>query len=183
MYPIPFGQSEVNVQRLGKIFAGALERIGRPGVTAGAGSTASGKTAQHGEKMISEEAKVNGTRAAAGRRVLVVEDELMIRMLLDGMLDDLGYTMAAEAGTIEEATALAKKAEFDIAILDVNLNGQPITPVVEILIERRLPFVFATGYGQRGVPEAYRTNPTLQKPFQVEALAQALKAVAPGVPG
>jgi CheY-like chemotaxis protein len=115
--------------------------------------------------------------ASAGRRILVVEDELMIRMLLDGMLEDLGYTMTAEAGAIDEAMALAKQADFDAAILDVNLNGQPITPVVEVLIERGLPFVFATGYGQRGVPEAYRTNPTLQKPFQVEALEQALKAI------
>jgi CheY-like chemotaxis protein len=117
-------------------------------------------------------------KAAAGKRILVVEDELMIRMLLDGMLSDLGYTMAAEAGAIDEAMALAKQGEFDAAILDVNLNGEPITPVVEILIARGLPFVFATGYGQRGVPEAYRSNPTLQKPFQIEALAQALAAVA-----
>jgi CheY-like chemotaxis protein len=117
--------------------------------------------------------------AVAGRRILVVEDELMIRMLLDGMLEDLGYTMTAEAGAIDEAMALAKQGEFDAAILDVNLNGQPITPVVEILIERGLPFVFATGYGQRGVPEAYRQNPTLQKPFQAEALEQALKAITP----
>jgi CheY-like chemotaxis protein len=117
-------------------------------------------------------------KAAAGRRVLVVEDELMIRMLLDGMLTDLGHSIVAEAGGIDDAIALAKDAEFDVAILDVNLNGQPITPVVEILIQRKLPFVFATGYGARGVPEAYRANPTLQKPFQAEALAQALDAIA-----
>ncbi|HUD88891.1 MAG TPA: response regulator [Xanthobacteraceae bacterium] len=115
---------------------------------------------------------------AGGKRILVVEDELMIRMLLDGMLSDLGYTMAAEAGAIGEAIALAKQGDFDAAILDVNLNGEPITPVVEILIARGLPFVFATGYGQRGVPEAYRSNPTLQKLFQIEALAQALTAIA-----
>jgi CheY-like chemotaxis protein len=112
----------------------------------------------------------------AAKRVLVVEDESMIRMLLEGMLTDLGYTVAAEAGRIEEAVALAKQAEFDVAVLDVNLNGQPVTPVVEVLIERGLPFVFASGYGARGVPEAYRGNPTLQKPFQIEALAQALEA-------
>jgi CheY-like chemotaxis protein len=123
------------------------------------------------------------TNSATGRRVLVVEDELMIRMLLDGMLTDLGHTIAAEAGGIEEAIALAKAAEFDLAILDVNLNGQPITPVVEILIQRGLPFVFATGYGARGVPEAYRANPTLQKPFQSETLAQAIDAVAPKAAG
>jgi CheY-like chemotaxis protein len=121
----------------------------------------------------------SATVAATGKRILVVEDEPMIRMLLDGMLEDLGYTMAAEAGGIEEAMTVAKQAEFDAAILDVNLNGQPITPVVEILVQRGLPFVFATGYGQRGVPEPYRRTPTLQKPFQADALAQALEAAVP----
>jgi CheY-like chemotaxis protein len=109
-------------------------------------------------------------------RVLVIEDEMMIRMLLQDMLDDLGHTLAGEAGAIDEALALARQADFDIAILDVNLNGQPISPVVEVLVERGLPFVFATGYGQRGVPEPYRMIPTLQKPFQAEALAHALAA-------
>jgi CheY-like chemotaxis protein len=115
--------------------------------------------------------------AATGRRVLVVEDELMIRMLLDDMLNDLGYTIAAEAGHIEEAVALAGKADFDVAILDVNLNGQSISPVVEVLIARGLPYVFATGYGERGVPEPYRQQPTLQKPFQLDALGRVLASV------
>jgi CheY-like chemotaxis protein len=116
------------------------------------------------------------THSAASKRVLVVEDELMIRMLLQDMLDDLGHTLAGEAGQLDEALALAKQADFDIAILDVNLNGRPISPVVEVLVARGLPFVFATGYGQRGVPEQYRRIPTLQKPFQADALAVALAA-------
>jgi CheY-like chemotaxis protein len=119
-------------------------------------------------------------KIVAGKRVLVVEDELMIRMLLEGMLTDLGYTVAAQAGGIDEAVAIAKKGGFDVAVLDVNLNGQAVTPVVEILVERGVPFVFASGYGLRGVPEAYRTIPTLQKPFQADALAQAIEtAVSP----
>jgi len=77
--------------------------------------------------------------------------------------------------------ALAKEGAFDVAIPDVNLNGQPISPLVAILIDRGLPFVFATGYGQRGVPEPYRNMPTLQKPFQADALAQAIEAAAPRV--
>jgi CheY-like chemotaxis protein len=115
----------------------------------------------------------------AGKRVLVVEDELMIRMLLEGMLEDLGHTVVGQAGSIEEAVQLAKNVEFDIALLDVNLNGKPITPVVEVLVARGLPFVFASGYGQSGVPEAYRANPALQKPFQLEALGKALAAAVP----
>jgi len=104
---------------------------------------------------------------------------MMIRMLLEGMLDDLGHIVAGEAGAIDEALALARSADFDIALLDVNLNGRPITPVVEILIKRGLPFVFASGYGQGGVPEPYRGSPVLQKPFQVEALAAAINAASP----
>ena len=65
------------------------------------------------------------------KRILVVEDELMIRMLLEDMLGELGYTVAAEAAHIDEALEAAKNADFDIAILDVNLNGQPISPVAE----------------------------------------------------
>ena len=114
-------------------------------------------------------------KTVAGKRVLVVEDEMMIRMLLEGMLTDLGHTVAAEAGGIEEAVALAKKGAFDVAVLDVNLNGHQVTPVAEILLERGVPFIFASGYGQRGVPEAYRAIPTLQKPFQTDALAQAIE--------
>jgi CheY-like chemotaxis protein len=121
----------------------------------------------------------SGQKSTAGKRVFVVEDELMIRMLLEDMLGDLGHTLAGEAGRIPEALDLAKQGEFDIAILDVNLNGEPISPVVEVLRERGVPFVFATGYGQRGVPEPYRGTPTLQKPFQADALAQAIEAAAP----
>ena len=84
----------------------------------------------------------------------------------------------AKPGGIDEALALAKQADFDVALLDVNLNGRPITPVVEVLVGRGVPFVFASGYGESGVPEAYRGSPTLQKPFQVEALAEAIEAAA-----
>jgi CheY-like chemotaxis protein len=119
-------------------------------------------------------------KIAAGKRVLIVEDELMIRMLLEGMLTDLGHSVAAEAGGLDEAMELAKQAEFDLAVLDVNLNGTPVTPVVEILVERGVPFIFASGYGQRGLPEAYRTAPILQKPFQADALEDAIKAVGHG---
>jgi CheY-like chemotaxis protein len=108
------------------------------------------------------------------RRILVVEDELMIRMLLEDMLGELGYTVAAEAGRLEDALAAAQSAEIDVAILDVNLNGQPILPVADALAARGTPFVFATGYGERGLPEPYRDRPTLKKPFQLEGLKQML---------
>jgi CheY-like chemotaxis protein len=113
--------------------------------------------------------------AAQAKRILVVEDELMIRMLLEDMLGELGYTVAAEAARIEEAWEAAKTADFDLAILDVNLNGQPVSPVADALVARGTPFVFATGYGERGLPESYRDRPTLKKPFQLEGLKQMLE--------
>ena len=111
------------------------------------------------------------------RRVFVVEDEIMIRMLLEDMLADLGYGVAASAGGLDEAITLARESDFDVAILDVNLNGHAVYPVAEVLDQRGVPFVFSTGYGERGLPEPYRNRPTLQKPFQLENLDKALATV------
>src|SRR6516162_9257174 len=103
-------------------------------------------------------------------RVLIVEDEVMIRMLLEGMLRKLGYTITAEAGRVEEALEVASKVDFDLAILDVNLNGKSVSPVADVLSARGMPFVFVTGYGEGGIPEAYRDRPILKKPFQMNGL-------------
>jgi CheY-like chemotaxis protein len=113
----------------------------------------------------------------AALRILVVEDELMIRMLLEDMLGELGHTIAVAAARIDEALEAAKTADFDLAILDVNLNGEPISPVADALVARGVPFVFATGYGEHGLPAPYRDRPTLKKPFQLEGLEQMLLTV------
>ena len=95
-------------------------------------------------------------RPAKAKRILVVEDELMIRMLLEDMLSELGNTVAAEAAGIEEALEATNNADFDLAILDADLKGQPALPVADVLVTRGTPFVFATGYGE--VPEPYRAG-------------------------
>ena len=110
----------------------------------------------------------------AGCSVFLVEDEVMIRMMVADMLEELGYSVAAEAGEIGEAVKLAQSTEFDLAILDVNVNGKVITPVAELIKARNRPFIFATGYGSSGLPEEYRDRPSLQKPFQLETLAQVI---------
>jgi len=107
-------------------------------------------------------------------RVLVVEDEYLIRMLLEDMLEELGYDMAAGVGTISEASDEASNGDFHAAILDVNLDGQEIYPVADILAKRGLPFVFVTGYDERSLPDPHRSRPALQKPFQAEQLRTAL---------
>jgi len=107
-------------------------------------------------------------------RLLVVEDEYLIRMLLEDMLADLGYDVAAAVGTMAEASEFASSGEFSAAILDVNLDGEEIFPVADILTERGLPFVFVTGYGEGSLPAAYRSRPALQKPFQAERLKTTL---------
>ncbi|HEY7999297.1 MAG TPA: response regulator [Pseudolabrys sp.] len=112
--------------------------------------------------------------SAATSRILVVEDEYLIRMLLEDMLADLGYEVAAAVGTIAEASDLAAKGDFNAAVLDVNLDGQEIYPVAEILAKRGLPFVFVTGYGENSLIDPYRNRPALQKPFQIEQLKTML---------
>jgi DNA-binding response OmpR family regulator len=108
--------------------------------------------------------------------VFLVEDEVMIRMMVADMLQELGYTIAAEAGEIGEAIRLAQTTYFDLAILDVNVNGKVISPVADLLKANNRPFIFATGYGSSGLPEEYRDRPSLQKPFQIETLGKLIEA-------
>ena len=110
-------------------------------------------------------------------RVLVVEDEYLIRILVEDMLADLGYDVAAAVGTFAEASAQAAKGEFDAAILDVNLDGRDIYPIADILAKRGLPFVFVTGYGERSLAAPYRDHLVLPKPFQAGQLKDVLSAL------
>jgi CheY-like chemotaxis protein len=117
---------------------------------------------------------------SARQRVFVVEDEYLIRMLLEDMLADIGYEVAAAAGSLAEAADLANSTELDLAILDVNIDGEEVFPVADILAARGKPFVFVTGYGGGGLPDPYRGRPTLQKPFQIEDLKSTLASLVPG---
>src|SRR6202163_1107467 len=94
-----------------------------------------------------------------GASVFLVEDEVMIRMMVADMLEELGFRIAAEAGEINEAIRLAQSTEFDLAILDVNVNGKVISPVAELITARNRPFIFATGYGSCWPPRQKRNLP------------------------
>lgn len=107
--------------------------------------------------------------ALVGRHILVVEDEMMILMLIEDMLVDCGATVSA-AATVEKALALSNTQVFDVAMLDVNLNGTKSYPVAEVLAARGVPFLFSTGYSDHAMKEGYRDRPVLKKPFRPQEL-------------
>lgn len=109
------------------------------------------------------------------RRALVVEDEVLVGMLVEEMLQELGYQLAVLATHLDEALALARTASFDFAVLDVNLNGKQSFPVADVIRARGLPYLFATGYGSRILETPYTDVPVLQKPFSLEELRRALE--------
>ena len=110
--------------------------------------------------------------------VLIVEDEVMIRMLLAEMLQELGHSVVGEAGQVDEALALVNSGiAFDVAILDVNLDGRTAEPIAQAVEARGRRFLLATGYGASGLPHELKDRPFLQKPFAAASLAQALSEI------
>ena len=107
-------------------------------------------------------------------RIFVVEDESLILMLLRDMIEQLGHVCAFEARRLDAALKLARDAEFDLAVLDVNVKDEMTYTVAETIIARGLPVVFATGYGPLGLEAGYQDLPILQKPFDLCALRNAI---------
>jgi two-component SAPR family response regulator len=119
-----------------------------------------------------------------GLRVIVVEDETLVAILLEDMLSELGCTVVGTAHRVPKALDLVSQTTPDAAVLDVNIAGDEVYPVAEALAARNIPFVFATGYGARGLSGTWRERPIVQKPFQVEHLSQGLlAALGPPQPG
>jgi CheY-like chemotaxis protein len=112
----------------------------------------------------------------AGRRVLLVEDESLIIMLVEDALAEFGCEVAGIASRFEDAIDKARALACDAAILDVNLNGLRTFPIADILRARGIPFVFATGYGATSIPEGLKAAPILQKPFTAHELERALRS-------
>jgi CheY-like chemotaxis protein len=119
----------------------------------------------------------------SGLRILIVEDEALIVMLVEDTLADIGCIVVGSATTLEDALAKAASLEIDAALLDVNLNGGPTYPVADLLRERGVPFVFATGYGKVGMPDDYGAVPILGKPFQRRDLERVLTEAVAAVRG
>ena len=114
----------------------------------------------------------------AGTRALIVEDEAIIAMTAEDMLEEMGCVTVAIAATLSEAMAAAGRGGFDIALLDINLNGAQSLPVADRLHAAGIPFIFTTGYGSAGSGPDFHDVPLVTKPYQlhdlVEAIARAL---------
>ncbi|MBV1799862.1 response regulator [Siccirubricoccus sp. G192] len=109
-----------------------------------------------------------------GRRVLVVEDEALVAMLVEDALLDAGASIIGPAATVAEALALLARERPEAAVLDLNLAGETSTPVADALAARGIPFVVATGYGADGLPPGHANVPVLAKPYDPDDLTAAL---------
>jgi CheY-like chemotaxis protein len=111
-------------------------------------------------------------------RILIVEDEIIVAMFLEDLLGDFGYEVAGVVSHLDDAMAHAP--DYDLAVLDANINGRSVFDFADVLAARNTPFIFATGYGARGIPDRYAGRPVVQKPFQPEELkwmlSQALES-------
>lgn len=111
----------------------------------------------------------------AGRRVLVVEDEMLVAWPLEDILVELGCMVIGPAASVNQALAMIEANAIDVAVLDVNLNGEMSYPIADALAARGVPFVFVTGYDKDRMLEGYRDCPVLQKPFHRAELSTTLE--------
>lgn len=115
-----------------------------------------------------------------GRTILVVEDEMMLLWNMEAALAELGCTSIATAATVDRALSLIRTQAFDIAILDVNLDGEPSYAIADALAVLGVPFIFATGYSTPAFGGSYRDRPVLSKPYRDEELEEILTSVLAG---
>jgi CheY-like chemotaxis protein len=108
----------------------------------------------------------------SGLRVLLVEDEIMVALVLEEMLAELGHTVVGPVARLERALEMTQREPFDVALLDVNINGGEVYPVAEALAACGIPFAFITGYRRKGLRTLYSDRPTLQKPFRQRDLGE-----------
>ena len=113
-------------------------------------------------------------------RVLVIEDEALVAMLIEDLLADMGAKAVGPAADLGSALDMALNESFDFALVDVNLSGEASFPVADVLIERGLPFAFLTGYGVAGVREDLRDHCVLNKPIDPTQLERALMGIGLG---
>ena len=110
-----------------------------------------------------------------GKNVLLVEDEPIVSMLVEDMLAGLGAQVIGPAAHLGQAVELAQNARFDVAVLDMKLGSDSSEKVAEVLQERAIPYVLATGFDSPPPGCGNRAAPLLQKPYLQDDLARALE--------
>jgi CheY-like chemotaxis protein len=110
-------------------------------------------------------------------RTIVVEDEPLVRLMTEDILISAGCVVVAAASSLNEALIHISAMEFDLAVLDINLAGTEVYPAAELLRSKGTPIIFVTGYGRRGVQDAWHVFPILQKPFSTRDIEQAIARV------
>jgi CheY-like chemotaxis protein len=118
-------------------------------------------------------------KALSGARILLVEDEALVAMMLEDMLLDLGCVVVGPAARVEEAMLLVQDEAIDAAVLDVNLANETVIPVARALAERGVPFVFGTGYARLDVLGDFADRPVLHKPYRASELSEAIRSITP----
>jgi len=123
------------------------------------------------------------TRSEAGAvRVLLAEDETLVAMLLEDDLRSAGYAVVGPFMSLAKAVQASRHERFDLAVLDVNLNGEMIYPLADELCARGIPFALLSGYGPTSLPERFRTLPRISKPYDPDALLREIKRIVPKTP-
>ncbi len=113
----------------------------------------------------------------AQKRIFIAEDEPLIAMVLEDILDELGYALAASAATFAQAEQMMATTGFDAAILDADLGGQESFPLADHLRSAGIPVLFATGRGRGNLPERFRESIVIEKPYVLNCVARALERV------
>jgi DNA-binding response OmpR family regulator len=115
--------------------------------------------------------------ALEGVRVLVVEDEYLVAVLIEQILESAGCIVMGPVPRLRDALDAVDQDDYDAAVLDVNLAGERINPVADALSERDVPFMFVTGYGANALPREYAERPHIGKPFRMAELLGMLSSI------
>ena len=108
---------------------------------------------------------------------MIVEDEAMIALMLEDFVESLGHRLHGVASTVEEGCALARDGDFDLAILDCNLAGEQVWPVIDVLVERSIPYILSSGGSMAEIPPEYAGRPMLEKPYTIGNIADLLASL------
>ena len=117
-----------------------------------------------------EEKSALPIKLETGNRILLVEDEILVAMMMRDILTDLGFSVVGPFSRLSEAMVAAVHEDIDAGIIDVNLGGEFVYPVAEVLLARDIPFIFVTGYGVESIDARFASAPVIKKPVQRQVL-------------